>query len=83
VRPILREAPPQGLEVAIRETSDRRFLFLLNHGPSALAVDPTTTGEPIAWCRLDTGLAIAATVAVPAGDVVILVANQERTSEPR
>jgi beta-galactosidase len=83
VLPILHETPPHGLEVAIRETSDRRFLFLLNHGPSTLVVDPTTTGVPIAWHRLATDAAVDATVAVPAGDVVILVANQERTSEPR
>ena len=83
VEPILRSAPPEGLEVTIRETPEKRFLFLLNHGQTAVAVDPTTTGDPADWRRIGADPSVDGTLDVPAGDVVILVANQERTSVAR
>ena len=83
VEPILRSAPPEGLEVTIRETPEKRFLFLLNHGQTTVAVDPTTPGDPTDWRRIGADPSVDGSLDVPAGDVVILVANQERTSVAR
>lgn len=79
VLPILRTPPPDGLEVASRATREMEFLFLLNHGTVDLAVDVTPASRHVDWQLHSSRADVAGPVAVPAGDVVILVANRGRT----
>ena len=48
--PVLASPPPAGIEVALRETDDARYLFLLNHGRQAQSVD-LDTAEGSSWRR--------------------------------
>ena len=75
VQPILVEAPPVDVEVAIRETPDRRYLFLLNHGDSArtVCVDDYSGSS---WSRVGND-ELQTHVDVAAGDVVILTSTRE------
>lgn len=84
-QPILAVAPPKDLEVALRETDDRSFLFLLNHGSVDVPVDVTRHApqHSSSWMRLPDHTPVTMPAVVPAGDVVILVANHERTSDSR
>jgi beta-galactosidase len=83
VTPILESAPPPGAEVALRQTPDESFLFLLNHSESQIAIDVTSSQAPSGWTRHDSSQPAGSPVLVPAGDVVILVARHERTPDPR
>ena len=75
VQPILVEEPPIDVEVAIRETPDRRYLFLLNHGDSArtVCVDDYSGSS---WSRVGND-ELQTHVDVAAGDVVILTSTRE------
>ncbi|MHB1166088.1 MAG: beta-galactosidase [Candidatus Nanopelagicales bacterium] len=83
VRPILAAVPPPDVEVAIRETPDQRYLFLLNHASVPRTVDPTLAAGEATWRRVGGGEPETGPVIIPGGDVVILVAYRERTSGPR
>lgn len=75
VRPILLEEPP--VEVAVRETPNRRYLFLLNHDETAktVCVEDHVGSN---WSRV--GHDEPQThVDVAAGDVVILTSKREET----
>lgn len=82
-QPVLDVAPPAGVEVTRRDTGEASFLFLLNHTSDDAPVELATgdaRGEP-AWLHLPDHEPAAARVVVPSGDVVILVAYHERTSD--
>jgi beta-galactosidase len=80
-RPILLNRPPSDLEVACRESEDAVFLFLLNHGAEDRSVDLTSTLSGAPWHRQFDEQPVGTSIVVPSGDVVILVANQEGTSD--
>jgi hypothetical protein len=80
-RPILETIPPPDIEVACRETEGQTFLFLLNHGDIDRSVDVTSSRTRRGWDHLPGRSPAGAMVLVPAGDVVILVAQPERTPE--
>jgi beta-galactosidase len=80
-RPILETIPPPDIEVACRETEGQNFLFLLNHGDIDRSVDVTSSRARRGWDHLPGRSPAGAMVLVPAGDVVILVAQPERTPE--
>ena len=75
VRPILMDPPPTDVEVAVRETHDRRFLFLLNHGDVRTSV-AVRDFHGSTWTRLGHD-ATCTHVDVDAGDVVILTSQRE------
>jgi beta-galactosidase len=79
--PILTSPPASGVEVALRETDDEVFLFLLNHGPEEKSIDVTSSHVAAPWRRTSNRDPVGSTIAVPAGDVVVLVANKEGTSD--
>ena len=79
-RAVLPVAPPPGIEATVRRTADHRFLFLLNHGTAEQQV---TLPSPGPWTRAVDGTPVPDAVTVPGGDVVILAAPTERTSDPR
>jgi beta-galactosidase len=81
--PILHTPPPTDVEVAVRETETERYLFLLNHGTTGQEVDisPPGPARRPSWRLLPSREQADGAVVVPAGDVVILVSNQERTSD--
>lgn len=79
-RPVLPTAPPPGIEATLRSTPDTRYLFLLNHGSADQQVTLPTTGP---WTHAVDGTPAADVLTVLAGDVVVLTAPTERTSEPR
>jgi beta-galactosidase len=78
VTPILLAPPPEHVEVALRQTDDQRFLFLLNHGSSASQVD-VTDQHGSNWIHAVDGEHVTDTITIAAGDVAILVAPTERT----
>ena len=79
--PILVEAPPRDVEVALRQTDEQRFLFLLNHGGTAVSVS-VDDGTGCAWTRVDDGSPVVDRITVDAGDVVVLSTPRERTVDP-
>jgi beta-galactosidase len=82
-RAILDTPPPSGVEVALRETPTESFLFLLNHSDADRSVDITSWRADSQRSNLADREPAASPVSVLAGDVVILVARKERTSDPR
>ena len=75
VRPILIDAPPVDVEVALRETDQRRFLFLLNHGDASASVSVRDFFGS-SWIRMGDD-APCTHVDVDAGGVVIMTAKRE------
>jgi beta-galactosidase len=73
VHPILPDAPPSGVEVALRRTDTERFLFLLNHTshPQTVALPTPPEAE---WSLATTRAAVSETVTLAPGDVQILAA---------
>jgi beta-galactosidase len=82
-RPILSSPPPPDVEVALRQSDSEQFLFLINHGSVERVVDLATAlpGPQAEWRRVSAPNSTAASATIPAGDVVILVANHERTPD--
>ncbi len=80
-RTILVDAPPPDVEVATRQTTERDFLFLLNHGsqPAEVAV-ADGSGRP--WARTGDGAQVADRITLGGGDAVVLVRARERTVHP-
>jgi beta-galactosidase len=75
VMPILPTSPPLGVEVALRHTDQKQFLFLLNHTQSDASVHlPPAPG----WRYARTQAPASEIVDITAGDVVILVAPSVR-----
>ena len=79
--PILVEAPPVDVEVAMRQTDQQRYLFLLNHGGTAVPVS-VDDGTGCAWSRVDDGTPVADRITLDAGDVVVLSTARERMVDP-
>jgi len=71
VAPILADAPPSGVEVALRRTDTDQFLFLLNHtaAPQTVAL-PTNAGA--GWSVASIHEPVSGAVTLAAGDVQIL-----------
>jgi beta-galactosidase len=80
-KPILVAAPPADVEVAMRQTDQKRFLFLLNHGSTAATVS-LEDGTECAWSRVHDGTPVADSITVDAGDVVVLSTARERKVDP-
>jgi beta-galactosidase len=78
--PILPTPPPAGIEVAVRETDEERYLFLLNHGSDDQAVE-VSSAEGSAWKHATSRAPAGGTVTVAGGDVVVLVERRERTPD--
>lgn len=75
VQPILVHEPPEDIEVALRHTDDRSFLFLINHGATKRTVNVQDFVDST-WSRLGED-DHRTEVDVDAGDVVILTANRK------
>ena len=75
--PILIDTPPVDVEVALRETDQQRFLFLLNHGSTQASVSVRDSHGSF-WRRRGDDQR-STQVDVDAGDVVILTAKREES----
>lgn len=70
--PVLLTAPPEDVEVAMRQTDRHRFLFLINHAASPAQVD-VADAQGSSWTRVGDDVPVHE-VALAAGDVEVLVA---------
>lgn len=78
--PVLIGPPPSDVEVALRETEDQRFLFVLNHSNEERMVD-IRDQHGTEWSRVADHARVNDTISVGAGDVHILVAPRERNTD--
>jgi beta-galactosidase len=77
--PILAEAPPHDVEVAMRQTDDQRFLFVMNHGAAAATV---AVGDGSGHPWTSAGTPVDDHITLDAGDVVVLVRPRTGTVDP-